>query len=311
MRPVLSSRWSAALAFGLCLGCSALVNPDVDRLGGDPGADSGVTLMDGATPRPDAGPPRDGGGAACVEGTRTCAGDVLVVCAGGAERREDCAATGGICREGGCRPRACTPGTRTCADDGGSVLACSADGGELSVIDCGDGRCDPSTLACVEGACRGLDEIRVGSTETLDLCDESDDDTYERDSAQCRATTRASVGDRVFVLRLAMDTRVVIELTDVDEDAAIDTIVYLRTVCDDPTTQIGCADDVPCMASTAQPPYCVDGVDVRQSRLVATLRAGTYYVVVDGFRYSRSGVSFGCGEVRLAVRAAPGSTPGG
>ncbi len=88
------------------------------------------------------------------------------------------------------------------------------------------------------------------------------------------------------------------------QNAPTELILYIRRACDDPSSQIVCADDVPCMASTAEPPACFGEVDVRQSRVTVTLPAGTYYVFVDAFEYTSSGIDFTCGTVELSVTSA-------
>ncbi|MCB9596762.1 MAG: hypothetical protein H6719_28830 [Sandaracinaceae bacterium] len=295
-------------------GCSALINPDTDLLGTDPDVDSGtVMLMDSGMTGFDAGPGFDGGplfdagNETCVEGTRRCVGDSLRTCASGMEIPQDCQAMDAFCQTDHCEPHVCRPNSRECSADGGSVLSCSARGDALDTMSCGSGRCDGATRMCTGGgdACTGLMGIRPGADREMNLCSFSDDNTYQPDT-MCRGTTRASVGDRIFELRLDAPTRVTIELTDIDEGAAIDTIFYLRRVCDDQSTQIGCADDVPCAASTAEPAACFDGVDVRQSRLTVDLPAGNYYIVADAFLYTTGGgTMFGCGRVRLSVRETP------
>lgn len=107
----------------------------------------------------------------------------------------------------------------------------------------------------------------------------------------------------MFRLEVPFAQEVTIELTDNDTMRAIDTIVYVRRTCDDGTTQVACDDDVPCDSSTVPSgELCIGGVDVRQSRIVTRLAAGTYYVVLDAFEYRRDMVAFTCGQVRLSIR---------
>lgn len=287
-------------------GCSAVVDPD-DRLLDDR-SDAGVTETDSGIvlpgrdsgPRPvDAGPPRRDAGPVCATGDR-CEGDVLVSCRDGVEVRADCQEAGAFCEAGECRDWECTPGERACTEDLSGVLVCSPRGDGVTTMPC-EGVCDPVTDTCttVVPTCPGLPSIGVGDVRTFDLCGETDDDTYVV-SDGCRADARADVGDRTFVLTLEHATDLVIELSDSDGSAAIDTVVYVRTVCDQPDTQVACHDDVPCEESTIPIGSC-SGVEVRQSRIRTRLEAGTYYIVADAFEYARERMSFGCGTVRLRV----------
>jgi len=111
-------------------------------------------------------------------------------------------------------------------------------------------------------------------------------------------------GDEVFVLELDSPTRLTFELTDYDETRAIDTVLYIRSACEDMASQVACADDVPCGTSTVPGgPTCTGSgaVDVRQSRVTLTLPAGRYYVVADAFVRRGDGVNYTCGRVRLSV----------
>ena len=95
-----------ALAFASS-GCSALIDPDVTRLGGGPSGDGGGVEADGGGSGTDAGPGSDGGlrddgsahvdagpgddaGPGCSTPTR-CSGNSLVACSGGAETTTPCA----------------------------------------------------------------------------------------------------------------------------------------------------------------------------------------------------------------------------
>lgn len=292
------------IALTVAAGCSALINPDPDRLGPDEGSDSGVSLMDSGMTGFDAGPMGfDAGDVPCVEGSRRCMGDRLLTCAGGVEVAQDCQSMSAFCSGDQCEPHVCRPNSRECSADGGSVVSCNARGSEATTMDCGDSRCDPATRTCVGGggACEGIRSIALGTERNTPLCAYDDDHTFQPDATMCRGMSRADSGDRTFELTLTAPTRVTFELTDVDNARAIDTVLYVRRACDEAGTQVLCADDVPCAASTAQPPACIDGVDVRQSRITADLPAGTYYIVVDAFLYSAGGVEFQCGDVRLRV----------
>ena len=83
------------------------------------------------------------------------------------------------------------------------------------------------------------------------------------------------------------------DLRDEDDSAAIDTILYLRTNCEDAGSQFECSDDVPCDESDVEFGDCSGELQVRQSRIDVTLEAGSYTVVADHLRYR----DFGCGRV--------------
>jgi len=305
LRPSRLAALAALVALG---GCSALINPDTGRLGDEP--DSGVVaLMDSGGPvGSDAGPGFDAGDGSCSEGERRCNGDQLLTCVAGTFVAADCQAMGAFCEGGTCRPHVCVPNSRMCSADRGSVVSCSARGDEASEDDCGEGECNPDTIRCEGGgdACP-LDDLpralSIPDSRMRVLCRHDDNHTFTPSDA-CRSMTRAAVGDEVLPLVLDRERRLTFQLTDVDEDAAVDTILYIRRACDDPSTQVACADDVPCMASTVDPPACFGEVDVRQSRVTVTLPAGTYYVFLDAFEYTTSGTEFGCGRVELQVRPA-------
>ena len=307
----LSCLLSLAVAAG---GCSAIINPDDGRLGGPrdagmAGVDSGITLMDSG-PRRDSGtppPPPVDGGPGCASTEPRCVGDALVTCVSGMEIRQDCQARMAYCEGGECRDWECTPGTRECSSDLRTSIACDARGSAVTEVPC-DGICNVATGRCdaVVDRCATAAPVTIGSTHDVQLCAGTDDNTHTPTDG-CGSTSRADSADAVFRLEVPTAQTVTIELTDIDLMRAIDTIVYVRRVCDDGSSQVACDDDVPCDMSTVPGmDFCIDGVDVRQSRIVTRLEAGTYYIVVDAFLYTRDRVAFSCGEVRLSVSAGAG-----
>lgn len=293
--------WLSAVLVVLA-GCSAIVNPDVDQLGGtdsgQPSIDSGIRVLDGGR---DAGPPPQDTGTPCVIGSR-CEGETLVTCRGGVETRQSCPDMGAFCLTDRCQPWVCEPGSRECTGDLRGVIVCNARGDNETLTPCELG-CDPTTDSCVttSPACMGLPRIALNSEQTFNLCTETDGDTYAPtpDGAGCPAMERADVGDRTFVLTLTRDTDVVIDLRDLDTVFAVDTVVYVRRACDEAGSQIACDDDVTCAESTIGGPCA--SVEVRQSRIVTRLTAGTYYIVADAFAYSTERVMYRCGMVQLSV----------
>lgn len=300
-----------ALSLALVIsGCSAVINPDQDRLGaprdagGTPTTDAGrvdsgiVLRLDAGRPTDDAGPPP-----ACTDGSR-CEGDVLVRCVDGVRSVEDCADRGQLCEGGACAARACEPGIRRCSDDRRDVLVCTARGDGEEAIRCEDGACDPSTRACVDApdACADLPGIAVNNSRTLDLCDLDDERTH-LPADECRTGTRADSGDAAFRLEITTAGRYRIELVDIDMFTSIDTIVSLRRACDSAESQLACRDDDPCSDTF---PLCIGGTALGRSTLTVSLEPGVYYIVVDAFLYERDSRRYECGNVRLSVEPASG-----
>lgn len=297
MRPLSLLVWVCSV------GCSAIIEPNIDRLG-----DGGQIVIDidgGASdsgPGFDAGPgldagPFDAGMGGCGPDRSECQGETRVRCARGVETRVDCAAGGAFCEGGECHMQVCEPGSRNC--EGNELIICDARGASETSMGC-EIACDDLTGTCIgmPDMCEGLGRVIVGGTVRVDLCSESDDNTYVP-GGQCGADTRANTGDRVLALTIERPMRVTIDLRDVDGMVGIDTVVYLRRVCDQESSQIACSDDIPCSESDIMS-GCSDGFQVRQSRITITLEPGTYYVVVDAFEYG----GFDCGFVDLRVSEA-------
>ena len=275
---------------------------------GDAGSDVVLGGEDGGTVDLGLGGdvPQDIGAGACVPNSTECDGNVLLTCAadGSALGRTRCSARGQVCVEenGGalCGDPICAPGVWECVSESESAQ-CNETGGAFAVAEaCPDG-CDPST-----GRCAGI--VPVVECETFDV-DEIEPGTYLFD--MCGATNTAqhveqndcglggaeSGGDGIFSITIDRPTQINLDLRDEDGRAAIDTIMYLRTVCDDPDSQIDCSDDTPCEESDVTAGDCSGGLQVRQSRIERRLDPGTYYLWIDHLNYP----NFGCGTVRLLV----------
>ncbi len=322
---------SALAGSSIIVGCSSIVGPDLGRLGGGsdgggpPGIDAGLGVDAGPTVRVDSGPmagvdsgpptpvdggpptPIDGGprpvdGGPRCDGPDRCDGEVLVTCRSGVESREPCTDRDAYCAGNRCESWVCEPGSRECGADFRSVVTCSERGDSETRTACDLG-CDPATDSCVtvSPTCADLPQISLGASVNIDLCRARDDDTHVP-AEGCPTTAEADVGDRVLVLQIDRPTDVVIELTDIDFGAAIDTLLYVRRVCDDPDTQVVCSDDVECSTSTVPGPGgCSGSVDVRQSRIETRLAPGLYYIVADAFDYTTDSNVYRCGVVRLSV----------
>lgn len=311
--PWVDLRDSSALGIALwtisTLGCSAVVNPDQDRLGPLVDADLRPRLMDSGSGDPDAGRPppprRDAGMGGCSISPR-CEMDVRVFCDGDVLSEEDCQQDESFCSSGSCVPWRCDPGEIECVD--GASAVCNERGSGVDTRPCPGGRCDPDTGECFDEpppppGCPGAIAIGVGDDDEIDLCEYADERVPVR-SDSC-ANVNADLGDLVYALEIEETQEVVIELTDIDPVVAIDTLIYLRRSCDDSASQFACADDVACGASTVPGgPRCSGDVDVRQSRMRVRLEPGTYFLIVDGFDYTRNTIRYQCGNVRLEVREA-------
>ena len=117
-------------------------------------------------------------------------------------------------------------------------------------------------LQALDRICRRAPLLRPGRTVNGDTTGGSDDF-----HASCAGDARSN--DAVYRLRLRRRSHVRIDLSS-DYDGAL----HLRRDCADPSTELACNDD---------------HEDNRHSRIEATLDAGTYYVVVDGFRTGSQG----------------------
>jgi len=254
------------------------------------GSDSGPRLDGGAV---------DGGDLSCVPGTARCAGDVLVECDRGTPRPTDCVPLMGFCNPRGgtnarCEDWVCAPGRRSCAGD--RAVACDARGSTETRETCPFG-CDPGTGTCLGSmpTCPGIEVLTPGAVRR-DTCAASDHFSYVPDG-DCLDGFTADGGDVIFSFTLESERRVLLNLRDDDPERQIDTIIYIRSTCDDASTQLACRDDVPCSDSTL--PGCDGTEQVRESRISTTLPAGTYYVIIDSFLYDQAGITYECGWVRL------------
>lgn len=307
---------SASLLFAIASGCGTNAAPliggssDVFILG-DASADGSLPDVSGSdTPLADVGvdvpSTPDIGEGECVPNSTECDGNVLLTCAadGSAVGRTRCAARGLVCVEsnGGaaCADSVCEPGESTCVSDTESAECNELGGGFLDAEFCDEG-CDFDTGRCAGSVpiveCTEFDVEEIGpGTYFFDLCDATDTAEHVEQN-DCNPGGAESGGDGIFSITVERETDIYLDLRDEDGSAAIDTIMYLRTACDDPESQIDCSDDVPCDESDVPTGDCSGGLQVRQSRISRTLDPGRYYLWIDHLNYRR----FGCGDVRLIV----------
>lgn len=128
-----------------------------------------------------------------------------------------------------------------------------------------------STSAASAGVCRGAPEVteatpQRGSTEGVS------------DHFHASCAREALSGERVYVLRVLEDSRVSLRAA-----ADYDVALYVRSACDDAATEVACNDD---------------GDDTAHAALDLELRAGTYYVFVDGYDNDSAGRF----ELRVAMQ---------
>lgn len=116
------------------------------------------------------------------------------------------------------------------------------------------------TFSAPTTACTGISTIDASGTFTGDTTGRPDDF-----QTTCGGYGRGP--DQAYLLRLTETSDVLAEITS----ATWDTVVHLRSICDDPSSEIACDDD------------SYDGV--RSSLSVTGLAAGDYILVVDGYGY--------------------------
>lgn len=187
-------------------------------------------------------------------------------------------------------------GEPTCRGD---VLVTCRAGVELVETPCPLGCAEVGgTARCADlpPRCGGFPTLSPGRAEVFDLCAFSNR-TSPVDEADC--DSGATGEDRIFTFTLAEEREVHLELRDWDATSEIDTVLYVRSTCDDPGSQLGCSDDTDCSASDM--PDCIfAGTEYRISNLSGRLGPGTYYVVADTYPWSSTTV-YGCGTVRLSL----------
>lgn len=311
---------STALLFVVPAGCaldrSGLGKPLDSDFDAGPRVDSGPSRPDATMPV-DSGP-RDSGipdspadtyvpppvdASGCTAGATWCEGERLITCgAGGATSSADCFAASAYCGTdpasltAACRPWICTPSTTRCADDGTAVMTCDSRGSSESAMPCAYG-CDPSTVTCrpmpppPPPACGLAFEDLAPGTVTFNNCSDGNDQTHV---AMTNCSYAGDGRERMFRITLTSEALVALHLVDSDGSYLIDTLLYVRSRCDDASSQIACDDDVPCSEATLS---CGGGerVQIRESRIEIRLPAGEYFVIAESLEYS----SARCGTMRL------------
>jgi hypothetical protein len=133
----------------------------------------------------------------------------------------------------------------------------------------------------VRGSGAGELEVSVDFLEPTSACDDAElvtesdsfegDTTGEADDFQTNCGGSATSPDLPYRIEMETAFNLVAEVVD----APFDTVLHLRRVCDDQSSQIACDDD---------------GGDGVMSRIEQSgLEAGTYYLIMDGYGSGSSG----------------------
>lgn len=226
----------------------------------------------------------------CVPG---CRGEVADDCMA----PRDCAAEGLACRTASTGPECvCADAPPTCEADGRAITSCMS--GVTTTTYCG-------TDGCRDGDCNtscNVPLLPTGSSR-VDLCAEGSDNLNQRVTGACPAD--AGGDDILRRIELPVRSRVTVTVRDDDPGAAVDTMVYVRGVCDTRTTQIACSDDVPC-GEAEDMTGCFGGRQWRESRVTLDLDRGAYFVIADSFAdNTNGGVDWTCGFVEIVLEITP------
>lgn len=145
-----------------------------------------------------------------------------------------------------------TPGTYYLIVDGVSATEFGSVRATVAVDD----------IAAMERTCRQAPQLRPGNSVTGNTANGSD-------SMHASCAGGAESNDQLY--RLTLRNRSTVRLT---LSATFDAALYIRRDCLEQSTEVACNDD---------------SSDNRHSFIEQTLDAGTYYVVVDGFRTGNNG----------------------
>lgn len=272
--------------------------PDVVPTDADSGTD---------TSHPDVVDPPDTDVRVCREDFRQCSGDLLRTCSPAGDAVVEfncrlansfCAAVNGVQQ---CVDWFCEPGSGGCT--GGSEWSCNDRGSDYTSQQQCPAGCDPSTGRCRQGqpSCSLPDtvaELVAGEQIFFDLCGAGDSVHPVEGNLDC-GNFQSRGEDRIFYFRLDARRDVLLQLADADSERAVDTVLSVRRVCDDSSTQIVCSDDIDCSSSSVVDGCANGGTQPRESRIIQTLEAGDYFVIADQYTYNSNNADFGCGVVTM------------
>ncbi|MCA9563843.1 MAG: hypothetical protein KC561_10155 [Myxococcales bacterium] len=228
-------------------------------------------------------------------GTSTLLGSIGDPCGCGGELA--CDGTDGLSCDGSATANGC----------GGCETLTGAPG-DPCTADCGQGRlqCQGSSdLACSceadvpDGTCAHPFPIGPGQSSAINLCGHGADQSNIAGDVDCQDRSEDNGDDVVFSFALEETREVSIQAYDQDVSVPIDTVLYLRSTCEDASSQVICSNDVQCSSLREPIGSCIEGLQPRASAIRYELGPGTYYLVVDSYDASFSGVAFRCGNVQV------------
>jgi hypothetical protein len=239
--------------------------------------------------------------------TNTCGGcSALPNTVGAVCANRDCFGNTGRWTCSGANALSCDCNSQIC---GNGVLETDEecdDGNRINGDTCSNGcelnfPVDPDDLA---GTCANPIVVPANQQFVWDLCDRGDQEDNIAGTQDCiDASSRGE--DLVFQFTLTTRSTVRIDAFDSDGTTAIDPVIYLRRgTCSDASTQVICDDDVPC--ASGRPEFggaCFDGRQPRQASLTTILDAGTWFLVLDSYNYTRGSTQFTCGDTYLSIRS--------
>lgn len=259
----------------------------VDRGGLEPADAAPVDGGDLDAERGDAGPPPEGGwtDGGCTAADDRCELEVAVTCALTGLSRADCADSSAYCELGECIPWLCTPGSLNCGAD---LYRCVSRGSGFAVE-------ETCPRGCSMNACRPprdcgypIDHTMGEGTYFVDLCGTGDEQIP--DLTMSDDCDWSFPGEDVIVrVEIRLGGMFRLELDDADDMRLVDPVLYLRTTCDDPLSQVECDDD--------------SGDSLDDALITRRLDAGDHFFVLDSLNYNPSGMSNTrtCGRVRFRV----------
>lgn len=157
----------------------------------------------------------------------------------------------------------CNPYGAPLACGVGAVTADLPPGEYLVATEGGGGRIEVARLGEGDTGCGLLDATAIGFGQVRG--DTSAGTDWLRAGSSAELYCPPSPGhEAAFALELTERTRIAAQLDTTDHDG----VLYLRRSCTDHGTTLACNDDAP---------------NTRRSRIEATLDAGRYYLIVDGY----------------------------
>lgn len=217
----------------------------------------------------------------CSSTDERCDGNLRILCVSGALQREDCSperhcdetVDGPVCVE-----NVCDPGSARCSSNRSTLVICDARGAEETRIPCSRGcagaACTPETPCDAE-----IFTTMSSGTVTVDLCGAGTDQAHTN---ACPWDEQSPSGEDVLI-RLEVDRAqdIRIQAYQVSSGETIDPTLYLRSDCDDMSSEIWCREDT----------------NDQDEDFTEAFEPGNYFLVID--RHERSTTS--CGELEVVI----------